>query len=186
MRKPSSGSSMWFMILRAATFDRSVYGELRDRPEATFSALAIAVSVAIALSLGLRGSDRLELGGSTVLTAAWRANFIVIAWLVWAWESVVIGRYALGGNASVQQLLRSLGFAMSPGIFFVLVSIPVAGEYIFPVIIVWILATGVLAIKETLQLSWWKGVPTAVFGWFVAYLILLNLMNLLSVSSAEA
>jgi hypothetical protein len=177
---------MWFMILRAATFDRSVYAEVRDRPEATFSALAIAVSVAIALALGLRGTDTLDLGGSAILTAAWRANFIVIAWLLWAWESVVIGRYALGGTASVQQLLRSLGFAMSPGVLFVLASIPVAGEYIFYVVIIWILATGVLAVKETLQLTWWKGVPTAVFGWFVAYIVLLNLMNLLSVPSAEA
>lgn len=185
-RESGRGSSLWFLILRAATFDRSVYAEIRDRPEATFSALAIAISVAIALALGLRNTDTLELGGSPVLTAAWRVNFIVIAWLLWAWESVIIGRYGLGGNASVQQLLRSLGFAMSPGIFFVLASIPTAGEYIFYVVIVWILATGVLAVKETLQVSWWKGVPTAVFGWFVAYLVLLNLMNVLSVSNTEA
>jgi hypothetical protein len=177
---------MWFLILRAATFDRSVYADIRDRPEATFSALAIAISVAIALALGLRTTDKLELGGSPILTAAWRANFIVIAWLLWAWESVIIGRYALGGTASVQQLLRSLGFAMSPGIFFVLASIPTAGVFIFDVVIIWILATGVLAVKETLRLSWWKGVPTAVFGWFVAYIVLLNLMNVLSVPSTEA
>ncbi|MBM3945244.1 MAG: hypothetical protein FJ317_07150, partial [SAR202 cluster bacterium] len=167
-------STMLGLLLRAFLFDRSVYRELMDRPLASFAGLGIVVLVGIAFATGLAGKDTLDLGGSRVLTAIWRANFIVFGWVLWSWESILIGRYALGGVANVQQMLRSLGFALSPGILFFFASIPIAGDYFFIAVLIWILVTGSMAVKETLGFNWWKGIVTGAFGWLLVYPIMLN------------
>lgn len=188
--------STWLLLLiRAALFDRAVYRELRQRPTTSFVGLGMVVVVAIAFTVGVNGGiadvSVLDLGGSRLLTAMWRVNYIVFGWVIWSWEAILIGRYAFGSNATAQQMLRSLGFALTPGILFFGVAIPgsfgpvTTGEIVYYSTIVWILITGSLAVKETLQIGWVKGIAAGAFGWLLVYFIVLNVLNIISVGPTE-
>ena len=75
------------------------------------------------------------------------------------------------------QLLRTIGFAQSPGIFRVFGFIPVIGPIIFFATGLWQLATMVVAVRQALDYrSTWRAIGVVVVG-FIVYIILLALLR---------
>ncbi len=89
----------------------------------------------------------------------------LLGWLVWAGITYLIGDKILGGTATWGELLRTLGFAQSPGILAVLGLIPLLGGIVRLVLAVWVLIAGVIAIRQALDFSTGKAIATAVIGW---------------------
>ena len=71
----------------------------------------------------------------------------------------------LGGTATWGELLRTLGFAQAPRVLAVLGIIPGLRWIVAAVIGVWLLITGIVAIRQALDFSTGKAVATAVLGW---------------------
>jgi len=142
---------------RAALLDSHVYEEVEADTTATGQAAAVVVIVAVAQGLGAA-----SLGLSGIIAGTIAA---LVAWLVWAGVTYLIGDKILGGTATWGELLRTLGFAQSPGLLGILAFLPVLGGLIRFAIAIWVLVAGIIAIRQALDFGTGKAILTAVIGW---------------------
>jgi hypothetical protein len=151
----------------AALLEIDTYEEVEHDTTATMQAGSVVVLAAIASAIG-----NWQLG---LFAAAGSALAALVAWGVWAGITYLIGDKLFGGTATWGELLRTLGFAYSPGVLAVLGILPFLGWAIFPVIGIWTLIAGVIAIRQALDFSTGKAVMTAVLG-FIPYVIVMSIL----------
>ena len=136
---------------------------------ATGQAAGVVALVAVAQAIG--GASA---GGSGILSGAISA---LLGWLLWAGITYLIGAKLFGGTATWGELLRTIGFAQTPGVLHVLGIIPVLGGFIRFGVAMWVLIAGIIAIRQALDVSTGKAILTAVLGWLVIVLPLALLMT---------
>ena len=141
----------------AALLDVDTYEEVEADESATGQAAGVVAVVALAQAIGASGS-----GEAGILIGVAGA---VVGWLVWAGITYLIGDKLLGGTATWGELLRTIGFAQSPGILLALAFIPLLGGFIRFGVSVWILIAGIIAIRQALDFGTGKAILTAVVGW---------------------
>lgn len=146
----------------AALLHSDTYEEVEADQTATGQAAGVVALVAVAQAIGGAGE-----GGSGILAGAISA---LLGWLLWAGITYLIGAKLLGGTATWGELLRTLGFAQTPGVLYVLGFIPVLGGIIRFVVAIWVLIAGVIAIRQALDVGTGKAILTAVLGWLVIVL----------------
>lgn len=140
-------------LLGAAALDVATYEEVEADRAATPQALAVIVLSSLAAGIGARGSS----GGAA--TFAFFATASVIALLTWAAFALLIfevGARILptpGTRVDVGELLRTLGFAATPGLIQVLGFFPGATVPVFTLAVVWSLAASVIAVRQALDYS---------------------------------
>ena len=88
-----------------------------------------------------------------------------VGWLIWAGVTYLIGDKILGGTATWGELLRTLGFAQSPGVLYLLAILPLVGGLVRLILPFWMLAAGIVAIRQALDFGTGKAVLTAILGW---------------------
>jgi hypothetical protein len=143
----------------AALLDVDTYEEVEADHAATAQAAAVVVLVAVARAIGGAGE-----GGTGILAGVISA---LLGWLLWAGVAYLIGDELLGGRATWGELLRTLGFAQTPGLLAILGFIPVLGTLIRFIVAIWVLVTGLIALRQALDVSTGKAILTAVLGWLV-------------------
>ena len=89
----------------------------------------------------------------------------LLGWLLWSAATYLIGDKMLGGKASWGELLRTIGFAQSPWVFAIFCILPLVGNMVRIFLAVWVLVTGVIAIRQALDFDTRKAVITALLGW---------------------
>jgi hypothetical protein len=148
-------------MIAAASLDASLYEEVEADSSATGQAALVVVMAAVAAAIG-----------------SWNENAIggligaLIGWAVWAGVTYLIGAVLFKGTATWGELLRTLGFAQSPGLLYVVGIIPVLGGLAKIVIGIWILIAGIIAIRQALDVSTGKAVAVAILGWLVLMLLM--------------
>jgi len=161
-------SSLTDRMLGAARLDVHTYEEVEADEEATSQAAIVVAIVAIASAIGSSG------GGGPGAIAGLLGAFG--GWLVWTGVTWVIGDKILGGTATFGQLLRTIGFAQSPGVLYVLGVVPAIGVLLRFAVAIWLLVAGVIAIRQALDFSTGKAIATAVLGWLAMLLLLVPLL----------
>jgi hypothetical protein len=146
----------------AALLRIDTYEEVEADHTATGQAAGVVALVAVAQAIGGAGE-----GGSGILAGAISA---LLGWLLWAGITYLIGAKLLGGTATWGELLRTIGFAQTPGVLSVLGIIPVLGGIIRFGVAIWVLIAGIIAIRQALDVSTGKAILTAVLGWLVIVL----------------
>ena len=94
-----------------------------------------------------------------------------VGWLLWSGVTYLIGDKLLGGTATWGELLRTIGFAQSPGVLYVLAVLPIVGGLVRLLVMIWLLVAGIVAIRQALDFSTGKAVLTAVLGWLAMALL---------------
>ena len=134
---------------------------------ATGQAMGVVVLSAVAAGIGGIGQGGAGMIGGLVAA--------LVGWFLWAFLTWLIGTKFLPEpetEADVGQLLRTIGFAASPGILRVFGFIPLLGWLITFVVMIWMLATTVVAVRQALDYkSTGRAVLVCVIGWFVNVLI---------------
>jgi len=144
-------SSFLHRLIGAAMLDRDTYEEIEADATATPQALAVVVMSSVAAAIGAKGM----VGGAATL--AFFASASVIALLVWAtWALVTfeVGARLLPApdtRADAGELLRTLGFAATPGLVQVVAALPGAKVPVFTIAILWTLAASVVAVRQALD-----------------------------------
>jgi hypothetical protein len=141
----------------AAMLDVATYEEVEADDTATLQAAGVVALAAISQGLGAYA-----LGGPGIVSVTITA---LIAWVIWAGATYLIGDKLFGGTATWGQLLRTLGFAQSPAVLGVLAILPFVGGLIRVVITIWVLIAGIIAIRQALDFSTGRAVLTAIIGW---------------------
>lgn len=152
----------------AALLRTGVYEEVESDSTATGQAALVVGIVAIAMAIG--GVQEGAAGFIGGLVA------VYVGWLLWSGVTYLIGDKLLGGTATWGELLRTLGFAQSPGVLYVLGIIPFLGGIITFIVAIWILVAGIVAIRQALDVSTGRAIVTAVLGWLVYFVFRLLLV----------
>jgi hypothetical protein len=101
----------------------------------------------------------------------------LVSWAIWAWLIYFIGTRWLpepDTRADTGELLRTIGFATSPGILRVLGVVPVVGPIVFVVTAVWTLVAVVIATRQALDYrSTGRAIGVCLIGWLVQVAILI-------------
>jgi hypothetical protein len=132
--------------------------------------------VAVASAIGAVGEGT----GSLIFAPVWA----LLAWLIWAGVTYIVGDKILGGTATWGELLRTLGFAQSPGLLYFLGIVPVLGALVSLGVGIWILIAGIIAIRQALDFSTGKAVLTALIGWLVMFIPALIIGGLVAGTAA--
>ena len=131
----------------AARLEIPVFEEIEADRTATGQALIIVVLSSLAAGVGLTSS----LYNAPVLH---RVMLALLLWLFWAISTYIVGVYLMPEpqtETSVGELLRTIGFAASPGILRILGMVPGIGGTIYVISSVWMLVAMVIAIRQALD-----------------------------------
>lgn len=101
----------------------------------------------------------------------------LIAWLVWAYLIYLIGTKILpepSTQADLGQVLRTTGFASSPGILSFTGMVPLLGNFVVLVITIWMLVGMIVATKQALDYTGTvRAMLVCVIGWIIYWLVIL-------------
>jgi hypothetical protein len=147
----------------AAMLDIATYEEVEHDENATGQAAVVVVIVAICSAIGA-----IWRGGPSIIAGPISA---VLGWLLWAAVTYIIGDKLLGGTATWGELLRTIGFAQSPGVLMIFGIIPFLGWPIRAIVAIWLLIAGIVAIRQALDFSTGKAVVTALLGWIALVML---------------
>jgi hypothetical protein len=149
-------------LIGAAKLDTRVYEEVEADRTATPQALAVVVLASLAGGIGVGEGVRGLIFGTVAG---------LVGWAIWAWLTYFIGTRWLpepGTQADTGELLRTIGFATSPGILRVLGIVPFLGAIVFSVTAIWTLVAVVIAVRQALDYrSTGRAVGVCVIGWLV-------------------
>jgi hypothetical protein len=131
----------------AARLEIPVFEEVEADRHATGQALAIVVASGIAAGVGLT---------SNVVDAPvlHRVMLYLLMWVFWATASFIVGVYLMPEpqtQTDVGELLRTIGFAASPGILRIFGTLPAVGEMIYGISTAWMVVAMVIAIRQALD-----------------------------------
>ena len=154
----------------AAFLEIATYEEVEHDESLTRQAALVVVIVAIA-----RGIGGLNEGTQGIFVGIVLA---LLGWLLWAGITYLIGDKLLGGTATWGELLRTLGYAQSPGVLLVIGFVPLFGWLVALIVPFWLLVTGIVAIRQALDFSTGKAVLTAVLGWVDMILLVRSSLSL--------
>ena len=157
-------------MIRAAKLDVHLYEEV----EADKGAMSQAMTVVVLSSLAA-GIGSFAVGGIRGLIIG--TIFALIGWYVWAYLTYLIGTKLLPEpqtRADHSELLRTIGFASSPGLIRVLGIIPGLTGVVFLVASIWMLVAMVIAVRQALDYkSTWRAVGVCAIGWLIQAAILI-------------
>ena len=166
-------------MIGAARLDPRAYEEVEADEKATVQALAVVVLAAVATGIG-RGEDFLSVGV---------AVRHLLMWVIWAGLSYAVGVYLIPEpqtDANLGQMLRTIGFAASPGMLRFFRFIPFLGPLLSFVVGIWIVAAMIIAIRQALDYnSLGRAAVVCLIAWFVSILmgIVFGAMLLMSAGS---
>lgn len=163
-RRRSLGERM----IGAALLRPEVYEEVEADSGATGQAALVVGIVAVAAAIG-----GVRAGGAGFFSGL---IAVYLGWLLWSGITYLVGDKLLGGTATWGELLRTVGFAQSPGVLYILAFIPLLGGIVALVVWIWLIIAVVVAIRQALDFGTGKAILTAVIG-FVGYLILAGVVG---------
>jgi hypothetical protein len=156
-----------YRVMGSAVLDTATYEEIEGNRGATSQALLMVLLSSLAAGVGLGGLE------------PWRPSVFVflsiMALLAWAMWSIVI--FHVGGRllpepqtrVDVGELLRTLGFAATPGLFQVFGAVPGLRAPLFVLTSVWMIAAMVVAVRQALDYSTIaRALAVCAIGWILA------------------
>ena len=155
-------------IIRAAKLDINLYEEVEADKGATGQAMKVVIFSSIAAGIGTISTN--GLGGLVLGTIA-----ALIGWYAWAYITYFIGTKLLPEpqtEADHSELLRTIGFASSPGLIRVFGIIPGLTGIVFSVASMWMLAAMVIAVRQALDYSGTlRAIGVCIIGWIIQGII---------------
>jgi hypothetical protein len=153
-------------LIGSAKLDIATYEEVEADAGATSQAMAVVLISSVAggigtLGLGATGISGIVVGGIAAL----------LSWVVWAFVTYFVGTRLLPEpqtHADTGQLMRTLGFAQSPGFARVLGGVPGIGPLVLAVVSIWMFVAMVIAVRQALDYtSIGRAVGVCFVGWMV-------------------
>jgi hypothetical protein len=157
-------------LIGAAALDSAIYEEVEGDTAALPQAFAIVIAASLAAGIGARGLTTVTVGGILLYSA-----IALVSWAAWALITFEIGARLMpqpDTRADVGQLLRTIGFAATPGLLRILGVMPAVALPVFVVTTVWMLLAMIVAVRQALDYRTTRAaVAVCVLGWVLAIAI---------------
>ena len=161
-------------IIRAVRLDSNLYEEVEADKGAMWQAMAVVVLSSIAAGIGLY-----KTGGFNGIITGTMAS--LISWYVWAYLTYFIGTKFLPEpqtQADLGELLRTIGFSSSPGLFRVFYFIPGVGVLVYLISSLWMLVAMIIAVRQALDYnSTLRAVGVCVIGYVIQLFVLVLIVS---------
>jgi hypothetical protein len=165
-------------LIGAAALDSAIYEEVEADPKAGVQAAAVVVLSSLAAGIGARGFSQNSLPNITLISI-----LALMAWACWALLTYEIGARVLPEpqtSVDIGQLMRTIGFAATPGFLRVFGFIPGVAIPAFAVATIWMLLAMIVGVRQALDYtSTGRAVAVCVLGWALALAFVLVLGLLL-------
>ncbi len=152
----------------AARLEVPVFEEIEADRGATSQALVIVVLSSLAAGIGLTSS----VYDAPVIH---RVMLALLLWVFWATATYIVGVYLMPEpqtRSNLGELLRTIGFAASPGILRIFGFIPALGDVIYGLSTAWMLVAMVIAIRQALDYrSTGRAIAVCLLTWIIALLV---------------
>ena len=154
-------------LLGAARLDAQTYEDVEADVGATGQAVIVVVLSSIAAAIGLGHVASIDLPlFVTHLTGAF------VGWVVWATLVYLIGVHLLPTpetRATVGEVLRTTGFAATPGVLRVFGGVPVVGVPIWFLTTAWMLIAMFVAVRQALDYRQFsRALAVCLVGWLLS------------------
>ncbi len=165
-------------MIGAARLDARVYEEVEASWGATMQAGVVVVLSSIASGLGAR----VTFNGLVVGVLA-----SLFLWYVWALVTWWLGTRFLpepSTNATQDELMRTLGFASTPGLLQVFGLVPPLRWISLAIAAVWVLAAAVVGVRQALDYdSTARALAVVAIGWLIQWGVLVFILALTRAAS---
>jgi hypothetical protein len=156
-------------MLGAARLDAATYEEVEADATATSQAVIVIVLSSVATAIGFARTAHVDLALMVAYTTT-----ALAAWLIWSALLYLIGVHLLPGpdtRATVGEVLRTTGFAATPGLLRILGFLPLVGVAFFVLGSVWMLAAMFVAIRQALDYRHvTRALAVCLVGWLLSLL----------------
>lgn len=156
-------------MIRAAKLDAELYEEVEHDKEALRQAVGVIILSGVAAGIGTfaqGGITGIVVGTASALTG----------WFIWTYVTFIIGTKLFPEpwtRLSFKEMLRTVGFAGSPGIIRVLGVIPDLTVFVFFVSLVWMLIATVVAARKALNYrSLGRTIIVCLIGWIIQIILI--------------
>jgi hypothetical protein len=170
-------------MIRAAKLDVHLYEEV----EADTGALGQAMTVVVLSSMAAGVPNIGQAGLSGVFIGIVIA---LVGWFVWAFLTYIIGTKLLPEpetHANLGELLRTIGFASSPGLIRIAGIIPGLGQIVFFIASIWMLVAMVIAVRQALDYkSTMRAVVVCIIGWIIQLVIMVLVFSVFVDTAAKS
>jgi hypothetical protein len=164
--------TFFYRVRGAALLDAATYEEVEADRTATPQALAIVLLSSLGAGIGIQGARGT---GATFAFFALVGVVSLLAWAAFALVTFEIGARILPTSetrVTVDQLLRTLGFAAAPGLIQVFGVFPGATYPVFALAIGWSLVASVIAVRQALDFeSTPRAIAVCALAWGLSFAI---------------
>jgi hypothetical protein len=154
-------------MIGAAKLNLPTYEEVEADVGATGQALGVVVLSGIAAGIGAVRFGAMGVVGGIIAA--------LIGWVLWAFLTWFIGTKILPEpqtRSDIFELLRTTGFAQSPGVLRILGAIPILGWIINLAVSIWLLVAMVIAVRQALDYrSTGRAIGVCVIGWIIYVIV---------------
>lgn len=147
-----TGGDIGARMIGAALLSVDTYEEVEADQNATMQAAAVVALAAACMAIGSWGGG---LGH-----AVWVAFIELGSWAVVAGIAFVVGDKVFDGEATWGELLRTLGFAKSAGVLYLLGVVPLFGALVTIPVAIWVMVASFIALRQALDISNGKTILT--------------------------
>jgi len=161
-------------IVRVVKLDATVYEEIEQDEAANVEAAIIVGVASLLTALGSAiavwtAGARFGTGLGTFFISL--ISGIVLNWLLWAYLTMLVGTKMFGGQATFQEMARTLGYANAPRVLGILGAFTCLGAIIG--IVAWVLSliAGFFAVREALDLPTDKSIITMVISGVIIFVV---------------
>lgn len=153
-------------MISAAKLDVALYENVEADQNATTQAMTVVIISALCAGIGAIRSGVMAVVISIIAA--------LIGWVIWAFLCYFIGTKMLPEaqtKADLGELLRTTGFAQSPGVLRIFGIIPIIGWLISFAAAIWMLIATVIAVRQALDYtSTGRAIAVVVIG-FIFYMV---------------
>lgn len=156
-------------VYNAAKLNVNTYEEVEHDTAALGQSFWVVVLSSVAAGVG--SLSEVGLGGLFVGTAA-----ALVGWLIWAYLTYYIGAKMFpqpSTQSDFREMLRTIGFASSPGIVRILGVIPGLAPLVFFIASIWMFAAMVVAVRQALDYtSTLRAIGVCIVGWIIQVIVI--------------
>ena len=171
-------SSLRDRMVRAAKLDNSFYDEIRSDNTATMQALAVVLATSMSTGIGYGVSIVIQDGFAWLSWGLALGIVLAVAtWILWSSIVYLLGRKlfrSIPANTTYKGMLRSTGFANSPGAIGIFLFLPFLSFLVFAASGAWAVAASVVAVRRALDSSTLGAIGVCFLAWVIFVLIIVT------------
>ena len=165
-------------MIRASKLDVNLYEEVEADQSAMGQAVAVVLISSVAAGIG-------SIGFFGIRGLIFGTIGALIGWVIWAFLAYIIGTKLLPEpqtKSDMSEMMRTIGFAASPGVIRILALIPFIGPILSFVAGIWMLVAMVIAVRQALDYtSTWRAIGVCIIGFIVYFVVFAIIFSIIGV-----